>query len=297
MARLHVTGLAIIIDRNETPAVLSVSIAVPPTADDRAPFAKSGPWRSRLWRYAPLAVALVLTAVVLAMGWHRELSLETLVRYRMALEDFVTAHGPIAVLAFVAIYIAVVTLSIPGAVYLTVTGGLLFGAALGALASFAAATIGATLLFLMARTAFGAHLVRRAGPKAERLAEGFREDAFSYLLFLRLVPVFPFFLVNLMPALAGVRLAPFIAATTIGIIPATIVFALVGSGLDSVIAGQAAGFRACLAAGRTDCMVAFDVNSVLTPTLIAALVGLGALSLIPVAVKRWRGRRVAGPVD
>ena len=270
---------------------------MPPTADDRASFAKSEPWVSRLWRYAPLAIVLALTAVVLAMGWHRELSLETLVRYRMAFEDLVAAHGLIAVLAFVAVYIAVVTLSIPGAVYLTITGGLLFGAAYGALASFTGATIGATVLFLMALTAFGELLIRRAGPRAARLAEGFREDAFSYLLFLRLVPLFPFFLVNLVPALAGVRLAPFLAATAIGIAPATIVFALVGSSLDSVIATQTAGYRDCLAAGRTDCMVAFDIYSVLTPTLIAALVGLGVLALIPVAVKRWRGRRIASAAD
>ena len=244
-----------------------------------------------------MAIVVALAVVVVLMGWHRELSLETLVRYRMTLEDFVTQHGVVAVLAFFAIYVAVVTLSIPGAVYLTITGGLLFGAVCGGLASFVGATIGATLLFLMARTAFGEHLIRRAGPIAERLAEGFRADAFSYLLFLRLVPVFPFFLVNLVPALAGVRLAPFIAATALGIIPATIVFALVGAGLDSVIAAQAAGFRACLAAGRSDCRVDFDVDSVLTPHLVAALVGLGVLALILVAVKRLRARRLAGRTD
>jgi uncharacterized membrane protein YdjX (TVP38/TMEM64 family) len=240
---------------------------------------------------------VVLAIVVLAMGWHRELSLETLIRYRMTLDDFVTRHGVVAVAAFVAVYIAVVTLSLPGALYLTLTGGLLFGALCGGLASFVGATVGATLLFLMARSAFGEHLVRRAGPKAERLAEGFREDAFSYLLFLRLVPIFPFFLVNLVPALAGVRLAPFVAATAIGIVPATIAFSLVGAGLDSVIAAQAAGFRACLAAGRSDCRIAFDLDSVLTPQIIAALIGLGVLALIPVVVKRLRARRIAGPVD
>lgn len=270
---------------------------MPQTANDRVPPLKTASRRSWIYRLAPFAIIVALTAVALTAGMQRELSLETLASYYLTLEDFVAAHGLAALVAFVAIYVAVVTLSIPGAIYLTVTGGLLFGAAAGATASFLGAAAGATLLFLLARTAFGEHLTRRAGPLAERLAEGFREDAFSYLLFLRLVPVFPFFLVNLVPAIVGVRLAPFVAATAIGIIPATVVFALLGSGLDSVIAAQAAVFRECLAAGRVDCRIAFDVDSALTPNLIAALVGLGVLALIPVAVKRLRSRRLAGRAD
>lgn len=260
------------------------------TADDRAP--SVGRSKSRIWRLGPLAVVVAVAAVVLAMGWHRELSLETLVRSQGALKDFVSTHGIGAVAAFVAIYVAVVTLSLPGGLYLTITGGLLFGALGGAIASFIGATLGATSLFLIARTAFGERLVPRAGPRAERLAEGFREDAFSYLLFLRLVPVFPFFLVNLVSALAGVRLAPFVVATAIGIIPATAAFSLVGAGLESVVAVQAESHRACLAAGRSDCHVAFDLNTALTPSMIAALAGLGVLALIPVAVKRLRARRL-----
>ena len=112
----------------------------------------------------------------------------------------------------------------------------------------------------MAKSACGENLVRRAGPLAGKLADGFRADAFSYLLFLRLVPAFPFFLVNLVPALVGVKLSTFVAATFIGIIPATFAFSFLGSGLDSVIAAQEKIFRACLAAGRTDCHVQFDLR-------------------------------------
>lgn len=270
---------------------------MPQTASKRNPSAETASLRLRFCRLAPFVVLVALTAVALGVGMQRQLSLEMLARHYMALQDYVAAHGSIAVLAFLAIYVAVVALSIPGAVYLTVTGGLLFGAIGGSLAAFVGATAGATLLFLLARTAFGEHLIRRAGPLAERLAEGFREDAFNYLLFLRLVPLFPFFLVNLVPAVAGVRLAPFVAATAIGIIPATIAFALVGSGLDSVISAEATGFRACIAAGRDDCRIDFDINSALTPHLVAALVGLGVLALIPVVVKRLRARRLAGPTD
>ena len=150
---------------------------------------KTEPFRLR--RLIPLAAIAAVAILVVAMGWHRELSLENLVRYRTALDGFVTAYGLGAIAAFVAVYIAVVALSIPGALYLTITSGILFGTVAGAVASVIGATVGATVIFLIAKTAFGEYLLRRAGPTAARLAEGFRENAFSYLLFLRIVP-FPF---------------------------------------------------------------------------------------------------------
>jgi uncharacterized membrane protein YdjX (TVP38/TMEM64 family) len=155
------------------------------------------------------------------------------------------------------------------------------------------ATIGATLIFLVARTAFGESLLRRVGPRASQLAKGFRDDAFSYLLFLRLVPAFPFFLVNLVPAFAGVRLGTFVAATALGIIPATFVYTFAGTGLDSVITTQKNSYQACLAAGRSDCSLTFDTMAILTPQLIGALIALGLLALVPVVVKRLRARRSA----
>jgi len=241
-------------------------------------------------RWWPLAAIVVLAAVVYAMGWHRQLSLETLVRHRTAIEAFVTTHYVSALGLFVALYIAAVALSVPGAVWLTISGGFLFGVWVGTLASVVGAVIGATLVFLIAKSAFGEHLVRRAGPLAARLADEFRTDAFSYLLFLRLVPAFPFFLVNLVPALLGVRLATFVTATAFGIIPATFAFASIGAGLDSVISAQEASYRACLAAGRADCRLDFDLMAALTPQVLAAMVALGVLALVPVVIKRWRRR-------
>jgi uncharacterized membrane protein YdjX (TVP38/TMEM64 family) len=152
------------------------------------------------------------------------------------------------------------------------------------------ATIGAALIFLVARTALGEPLLRRAGPRASQLAQGFRDDAFSYLLFLRLVPVFPFFLVNLVPAFAGVRLSTFMIATALGIIPGAAVYAFTGTGLDSVIAAQKSGYDTCMAAGRANCQLTFDARGVLTPELIGALIALGLLALVPVVVKRLRAR-------
>jgi uncharacterized membrane protein YdjX (TVP38/TMEM64 family) len=250
--------------------------------------------RSRLRRLAPVVVVLLVMALVFAMGWHRFLSLETLVRHRAAIEGFVAAHYALAIAAFIGVYVAAVALSIPGAVLLTVAGGVLFGWLVGGLAAIVGATIGATLIFLIARTACGEFILRRAGPLAAKVAQGFRADAFNYLLFLRLVPVFPFWLVNLAPALVGVRLGTFVLATALGIIPGTFAFALVGAGLDSVILAQESAYRDCLAGGHAGCRLDFALSAVVTPQLVAALVALGIVALIPVAVRKWRARADVG---
>src|SRR5471032_2180501 len=249
--------------------------------------------RSLTRRLMPLIVVVLLAGAGYLLVGHSGISLEALVRHRMAIDGFVSEHRVLAVLAYIAIYMAAVALSLPGAVFLTVSGGFLFGLAVGASAAVIGATIGATLIFLVARTALGEPLLRRAGPRAAQLARGFRDDAFSYLLFLRLVPAFPFFLVNLVPAFAGVRLGPFVAATALGIIPATIVYSLAGTGLDSVITAEMQSYSDCVAAGQSDCHLAFEARNVLTPQLIGALCALGLLALVPVVVKRWRARRRA----
>jgi uncharacterized membrane protein YdjX (TVP38/TMEM64 family) len=245
-------------------------------------------------RIAPVVLVVLAAAIVFATGTHRQLSLETLVRHRDTLSAFVDAHYAAALAAFIAAYITAVSLSIPGALFLTIAGGFMFGVIAGGAAVVVAATIGASIVFLIARSAFGEYVVRRAGPRLSKVLDGFCADAFSYLLFLRLVPLFPFFLVNLAPALVGVRLRTFVAATALGIIPATLVFASVGAGLDSVIDAQGSAYHACLAAGRAECRVDFDPAAVLTPQLIGALVALGVLALVPVVVKRLAARRSDG---
>jgi uncharacterized membrane protein YdjX (TVP38/TMEM64 family) len=249
----------------------------------------------RLRRLAPLGVILLAMFAVFASGAYRHVSLDTLIRHRMAIEAFIGDHAVGAVAAFMAIYTVTVALSIPGALFLTISAGVLFGTVTGGLAAVISATTGATILFLVARSACGEGLIRRAGPLACKLADGFRADAFSYLLFLRLVPAFPFFLVNIVPALVGVRLATFLGATLIGVVPATFALTFFGSGLDSILAAQEKVYRACLAGGRTDCEIHFDLGMILTPRLLAAFAALGAIALIPVVVKqvkRLRGREI-----
>jgi uncharacterized membrane protein YdjX (TVP38/TMEM64 family) len=247
--------------------------------------------RSPLLRYLPLVVLAAATAAVFATGAHRSLKLENLIAHRDQIQSFVAMHEAKALAVFVLAYIASVALSIPGAVFLTVFGGFIFGWLLGGIAAVVAATIGAIIVFLIAQTSLGDTLGRKAGPRLERLACGFREDAFSYLLFLRLVPIFPFWLVNLAPALFAVPLRTFALATVIGILPGTFAFAFAGAGLDSVIAAQKAAKQACLAAGGTDCYMKIDLHALVTPKLLIAFAALGCVALIPVLVRRWFGRR------
>lgn len=238
-----------------------------------------------------LAVLVVMAVAAYCLFGRGQISLEALVRHREEIDVFIATHHVWAVLAYLGLYIVTVSLSVPGATFLTVAGGFLFGLTVGCLVAVVGATVGATLIFLMARTALGEPLLKRAGPRARQLAQGFRDDAFSYLLFLRLVPAFPFFLVNLVPAFAGVRLAPFVAATAIGVIPASVVFALAGTGLDSVIMAQKRAFDECVVAGQGNCHMTFDPREALTPELLGALVALGLLALLPVLARRLRAAR------
>jgi len=238
---------------------------------------------------AMAVIAAVAVVAYLAFG-RGAISLEALVRHRAAIDAFMMQHRALAVLAYAGIYAVAVSLSLPGAAFLTVIGGFLFGLLTGAAAAVVGATTGATVIFLVARTALGEPLLKCAGPRASQLAQGFRADAFSYLLFLRLVPVFPFFLVNLVPAFAGVKLSVFVVATALGIIPAALVYAFAGTGFDSVIVAQKASYDACMSAGRADCRLTFNAGDVLTPELIGALVALGLLALLPVLVKHLRAR-------
>jgi uncharacterized membrane protein YdjX (TVP38/TMEM64 family) len=218
-------------------------------------------------------IVLGIAAAILALrltGLADLLSLEALGRHREALAGFVAARLPLAIAAYVALYVAAVALSLPGAVVLTLAGGFLFGAVLGTLLTVLAATAGATLVFLLARRIFGTDALDRLGPRAARLAEGIRRDATSYLLVLRLVPLFPFFLVNLVPAFCGVRTRVFVLTTLLGIVPGTAVYSLAGAGLGEV-----------LAAGGD-----FEVGRVLTPTVLGALLGLAALSLATIPLRR-----------
>jgi uncharacterized membrane protein YdjX (TVP38/TMEM64 family) len=165
------------------------------------------------------------------------------------MQALIADHRVAALAGFIAFYALAAGCSLPGVVFLTVGGGALFGGLLGGFAAIIGATAGATIVFVLARTALGSAVARRAGPLVARFADGFRDGAFNYLLFMRFIPVFPFWMVNVVPALCGVRLATYVTATAIGIVPMTLAFAFFGAGLDSVLAARSR-YRALAPAAR-----------------------------------------------
>jgi uncharacterized membrane protein YdjX (TVP38/TMEM64 family) len=219
-----------------------------------------------------IGIFVALAVAAYALDLRQYLTLESLRDHRAALLAFVEVHGLGAALLFILAYTLVVAFSIPGATIMTLASGLLFGAGLGALVSVIGATLGSSILFLAARTALGDLLRRKAGPFVAKMAEGFKRNAFNYLLFLRLVPAFPFWAVNLAAAVLGMGFTQFVLATFLGIIPASAVFSSFGAGLGQVF----------------DAGGAVTLSSALSPQLLAGLIGLGLLALVPVVVARMR---------
>lgn len=232
-----------------------------------------GPWRTPVRLGAGLGL-LVAVGIAYAAGLHDYLTLETLRDHRADLALWVADHQVAAAAAFMAIYFVAVALSLPGGLFLTIAGGFLFGVVLGTLYVVIGASLGATALFLLARFVAGDHLADRVGPWVRRMEAGFRENALSYMLVLRLVPIFPFWLVNLVPAFLGVSTATYVLTTVVGIIPGALVYASVGNGLGAVFA-----------AGKDP-----DLGLILEPQVIGPILGLAALAMIPVIYKRLQRR-------
>jgi len=233
---------------------------------------------SRLRRLLPPLLLLAAVALAFSLGLHEHISIEALREHRSTLNDFVTRHGYVAALTFMAVYALTTMLFLPVGAVLTIVGGFLFGVAFGTLYVVIGATLGATALFVIARSTLGEMFRVSAGPFIGRMERGFRENELSYMLVLRLIPLFPFFVVNVVPAFLGVSLRTYVLGTFFGIIPGTLVFILAGAGLGSIF----------------DQGGSFTLESVLTPEIVAGLVGLSALALLPVAYKRIKARRDAG---
>ncbi|MCK5446271.1 MAG: TVP38/TMEM64 family protein [Rhodospirillaceae bacterium] len=228
--------------------------------------------KGKFTRFMPILLIVAGAALFFAMGWHRYLSFEVIAENREALLAWADANWFLALATYAAVYALVTALSLPGAVWMTLGGAFIFGWQVAGLVVVFAATVGATAIFLAARTAFADLARAKAGSFLYKLEDGFQENAFNYLLFLRLVPLFPFWLVNLVPALLDVRLSTFVVATFIGIIPGTFVFASVGAGLGSVFE-----------AGATP-----DLGIIFQPNVLLPMAALGGLALVPVIYNRWK---------
>jgi uncharacterized membrane protein YdjX (TVP38/TMEM64 family) len=227
-----------------------------------------------LSRFLPAVAILGCLALGYAFGLQDYLSLNALADHRDQLQGFVAANFLLAAAAYLGVYALAVAVAFPAASVLTVFGGFLFGWLAGGALTAVAATTGATLLFLAARSTLGPTLRDRAGGSLARFADGFRKDAFSYLLILRLAPIFPFFLVNIAPAFFGVSTRTFVMATLIGILPGTFAYSYLGSGLDSVLV-------AASEAGTT-----LSLGDLVTPQITLAFAALAAVAAIPLIVKR-----------
>jgi uncharacterized membrane protein YdjX (TVP38/TMEM64 family) len=223
-----------------------------------------------------LPILLILTVALIGAFLLRDtLSFEALARNREALLEFRDAHYLGAVLGFMAVYIAIVALSLPGGTVATLAGGFLFGLFPGVLFNITAATLGAIVIFLAARSGFGDRFAARlqaGGGTAARLMERIRENEWSVLFLMRLVPAVPFFLANLIPAFTGTKLSTYAATTFLGIIPGGLVFTSVGSGLGEVFAR-----------GETP-----DLGILFAPPVLLPILGLAALAALPMVVKAFR---------
>ncbi len=226
-------------------------------------------------RLLPLLILLVGLGLFFAFDLGHYLSLDALAEHQDWLQGQIAEYGLLANLIFVAIYVIATAFSVPGGSLLTIVGGFLFGTIAATICVIIGATVGAVCLFLAARYALFDVLHAKAGPALLKMERGFKENALNYLLFLRLVPLFPFWLVNLVPALLDVPLKTYVIATAIGIIPGTFVIASVGNGLGEI-----------LAAGETP-----DVSVILEPHVLIPILGLAVLALIPVFYKAWKAHK------
>jgi uncharacterized membrane protein YdjX (TVP38/TMEM64 family) len=222
-----------------------------------------------------------LIAMSFLFGLHHHLSLEHLREYRHQMTAWVDARPVIAGAVFMLVYAIAIVVIPPTGAAMTVIGGFLFGTWVGSALVVIGATLGATALFVVARMSIGQFLEDRAGPAVRRMEQGFRDHALSYMLVLRLVPLFPFWLVNLAPAFLAVPLRTYVLGTFFGIIPGTVVFAAFGSGLGTVL----------------DSDQPISLAGVLTPEIVGALCGLAVLALLPVGYKRWKRRTHGGPAS
>ena len=225
-------------------------------------------------RIMPAIILIVGLSLFFILDIDQYFTLNILKENRQWFDDKVNNNLALTIITFITIYIITVAFSLPGATILTISGGFLFGAILGVIFSLIGATVGATILFLLAKSLIGGNLKSKAGPWLSQLEDGFNQNAFSYMLFLRLNPAFPFCIVNLAPAFIGVKLRCYMVGTFFGIMPGTAVFSYLGAGLDKMFEK---GTEVSLAT-----IISFEI--------IVAFFGLAMLALLPILIKRFQNK-------
>lgn len=223
-----------------------------------------------LKRILPLLILILLLLLSFYLRLDRYLNFNSLQKHRTTLLAWTEAHYLLTVLSFMGIYIIAVAISVPGAIFLTLTGGFLFGIIWGTLYVVISATIGATLLFFAVHSALNEWLSQKTARWIVKMRQGFRKNAFSYLLVLRLIPLFPFWVVNIVPGLLNVKPKTFILATLIGIIPGSLIYVMIGNGLGHVF----------------DKGEKPNLSIIFSPEILLPLIGLALLSLLPIIYHR-----------
>ena len=234
--------------------------------------------KPHLMRLFLVLVLAVVAATFYVFGLDRFLTFESLAENRETLVEILASHRVSGVIVYIAFYATAVTLFVPGALVLTVAGGFIFGPWYGTLYVVLGATIGATGNFMIAKPLLRNTLRDRAGSTLRKMEAGFQENAINYLLTLRLIPVFPFYLVNVIPALLGVSLRTYLLGTFVGIIPGSFVYANIGVGLDSIFEKNKE----------------ISIHGVLTLEIIAALIGLALLAILPAAYQKIKNSKRKG---
>jgi uncharacterized membrane protein YdjX (TVP38/TMEM64 family) len=225
---------------------------------------------TRWMRWLPILVLLILLILAIWMGWYRYFTFSAIAKHHQFLMQWTVEHYVASISIFMLVYIIAVAVSIPGATFLTLLGGYLFGIIAGTVYVVISATIGSVIIFLAVKTALGSWLQSKASGWVSKMEAGFQKDAFNYMLFLRFVPIFPFWVVNIVPALLNVRLQVFILTTLIGIIPGSLVYVAVGNGLGVIFAE-----------GGTP-----DLSIIFKPSILIPILCLALLSLVPIIYKR-----------
>lgn len=225
---------------------------------------------TRVKRFIPLAVVVLALGLFVAFDGPSYVNLETLKANREGLLDLVQGYFLTVFIGFILVYAILTAMSFPGASFLSVFGGFLFGTWVGGGAIIIGASCGATGIFLAVRYAIGDMLSKRAGPYMQKFEAGLKENELSYLFILRLVPVFPFFIVNIVPAFFNVKVRNYVLATFFGIMPGCFVYASVGAGLGAVL----------------DQGGEVQLGGLMTqPKILLPILGLIILSLIPAIYK------------
>jgi uncharacterized membrane protein YdjX (TVP38/TMEM64 family) len=233
----------------------------------------------KVLRFAPVTLVVLIVIALIWSGVLKHLSLRELRASHGLLAAYVLAHPILSVLAYLGVYIAAVGLSLPAPLVMTLTGGFLFGPWLGGVLASISCTGGAAIAFLIARLTVGDALEHDVGPRVKAFEEGIKKDAFFYLITLRLLPIMPFWLVNVAAGLLSIRLGVFCLATLIGIAPVSLIYAGIGSGLGRIFNSGAR----------------LDIHALVTPGLVLPLVGLALLSFLPILYHWWRGRSSVVP--